>query len=117
MAFVCSRNRVAAKRFYGETLGLALTQEDAVSLVFDANGTMLRIGAMPEFTPQPFTVLGWSVADIDAEVAALTAKGVRFQIFPGLEQDAAGIWRPPGGTARVAWFQDPDGNLLSLTQF
>jgi predicted enzyme related to lactoylglutathione lyase len=117
MAFVCSRNSAAAKQFYGQTLGLTLTREDEVSLTFDANGTMLHIGAMPEFKPQPFTVVGWAVADIEAEVAALTAKGVRFQLFPGIGQDAAGIWRPPGGTTRVAWFQDPDGNLLSLTQF
>ena len=71
---------------------------------------------MPEFTPFPFTLLGWETSGIEAAVIALEAKGVQFLRFSQLQQDAAGIWIAPGGVARVAWFKDPDGNILSISQ-
>jgi catechol 2,3-dioxygenase-like lactoylglutathione lyase family enzyme len=91
-------------------------REDDFAVVFDLNGTMLRLSEVKTFTPQPFTVLGWAVPDIEAAVRALKAKGVIFNIYDGMGQDALGIWSAPGGTAKVAWFPDPDGNVLSLSQ-
>jgi catechol 2,3-dioxygenase-like lactoylglutathione lyase family enzyme len=115
MAFVATRDRERARRFYGDVLGLSLVEEDGFALVFDAGGTMLRVQIVEELAPAPFTVLGWSVPDIAGAVRELGARGVGFERygFPG--QDAAGIWKAPGG-ARVAWFKDPDGNTLSLTE-
>ena len=112
-AFVCTRDRATAKAFYGSTLGLTLNYEDDYAVVFDAAGTTLRIAPVKELTPQPFTVLGWKVADVPATVKALKAKGVVFERYAFLEQDELGIWRP-GGDVQIAWFKDPDGNLLSL---
>ena len=68
------------------------------------------------FTPQPFTVLGWAVRDIAQTVRELAARGVAFHRYGFMQQDDLGIWSAPSG-ARVAWFPDPDGNTLSLTQF
>jgi predicted enzyme related to lactoylglutathione lyase len=84
--------------------------------VFDANGTMLRVTAVSTLTPQPFTVLGWAVPDIDAKARELAAAGIQLDRFDGLDQDESGIWTAPDGD-RVAWFQDPDGNRLSIAQF
>jgi catechol 2,3-dioxygenase-like lactoylglutathione lyase family enzyme len=113
-AFLCTRDRATAKAFFRDKLGFTLTHEDDYALVFDLNGTNLRISPVKEFTPQPFTVLGWNVVDVPAAVKALTATGVEFARFEGLEQDALGIWSP-GGDVKVAWFKDPDGNLLSVS--
>jgi catechol 2,3-dioxygenase-like lactoylglutathione lyase family enzyme len=79
-------------------------------------GFMLRIQKAEGHRPLPYTALGWKVPDIAAELAALRARGVTFERFPGLAQDAQGIWSAPSG-ARIAWFKDPDGNVLSLAQF
>lgn len=111
-AFVCTRDRTSAKAFYGETLGLTLKYEDDYAIVFDAGGTTLRISPVKELTPQPFTVLGWKVPDVAAAVKELTAKGIVFERYGFLEQDELGIWT--AGDAHIAWFKDPDGNLLSL---
>jgi hypothetical protein len=81
----------------------------------DANGTMLRIVRVGEFTPMPFTILGWEIDNIESTVTAMTDKGVQFSRYSFLEQSAAGVWTAPGG-AKVAWFLDPDGNTLSLSQ-
>jgi catechol 2,3-dioxygenase-like lactoylglutathione lyase family enzyme len=81
----------------------------------DANGTTVRLSKGAKFTPAAFTVLGWDVSDIKKMVAGLRSKGARFEHFPGLEQDELGIWAAPGGT-KVAWFKDPDGNILSVAQ-
>jgi len=113
-AFVCTRDRAAAKAFYGETLGLTLKYEDDYAVVFDAGGTTLRIAPVKELKPQPFTVLGWHVADVAATVKALVAAGVAFERYDFLEQDELGIWSP-GENIHVAWFKDPDGNLLSIS--
>lgn len=111
---VCDPDR--AKRFYRDTLGLRLVSEELpFALVFDVQGTMLRVTVVPEVKPAKFTVLGWKVPDIQAAVSSLDKEGVEFQRYAGLQQDGLGIWTSPNG-ARVAWFHDPDGNLLSVTQ-
>jgi catechol 2,3-dioxygenase-like lactoylglutathione lyase family enzyme len=117
MAFIVSRDRAKAKAFYAGVLGFALTGEDDFAAVFDMNGTMLRISTVREHTPPPHTVLGWEVQDIAATVHALGAAGVKFTVYDGFGQDPLGIWTAPGSGDQVAWFLDPDGNNLSLTQF
>jgi catechol 2,3-dioxygenase-like lactoylglutathione lyase family enzyme len=117
MSFIVTRDRARAKAFYGDVLGFPLTGEDEFAAVFDMNGTMLRISTMPTFSAAPQTVLGWEVADIVATVRALNARGVSFTIYEGFGQDELGIWQAPGSSNRVAWFPDPDGNNLSVTQF
>lgn len=116
MAFTGTRDAARAKTFYRDQLGLTLVEENAFALVFDAGGTMLRVTNVPELTPAQFTVLGWEVPDITQAVRGLAAKGVAFSRYPGMVQDNDGVWTSPAG-ARVAWFSDPDGNILSLTQF
>ena len=117
MTFIVTSDRAKAKTFYGDTLGLPLTHEDNFAAVYDLNGTMLRIATVKDHVPQSHTVLGWEVDDIAATVAALRAKGVAFKIFEGFGQDDLGIWTAPGSSNKVAWFNDLDGNVLSLTQF
>ena len=106
IAFIPTRDFAIARPFYEDILGLRFVGQDQFALVMDANGTMLRITAVGDFTPHPFTTLGWEATDIDQTVATLTAKGVKFNRYSFLEQDAAGIWSAPGG-AKVAWFADP----------
>jgi predicted enzyme related to lactoylglutathione lyase len=104
-----------AADFYGGTLGLDLRDERPYALVADVAGTMLRITAVETPAAASYTVLGWSVPDVGAAVDALTARGVSFTRYDGMGQDERGIWTAPGG-ARIAWFADPDANILSLTQ-
>jgi catechol 2,3-dioxygenase-like lactoylglutathione lyase family enzyme len=104
-----------AREFYEDTLGLEFLSDDGFALVFNAGGNMLRIARMREYTPTPFTVYGWEVPDVATQVAALAAKGIEFLHFSYREQDESGIWSAPGGD-KVAWFKDPDGNVLSLSQ-
>jgi catechol 2,3-dioxygenase-like lactoylglutathione lyase family enzyme len=115
VAFAAASGAAPAKAFYRDTLGLKLVSEDDFALVFDANGTMLRVSLVKDVVAAPYTVLGWEVADIAAAVRALNAAGVRFERYPSLPQDELGVWHTPGGTG-VAWFKDPDGNLLSVSQ-
>ena len=114
--FVFTRDRTAAKKFYAETLGFKHVSSDEFAEVFDLNGVPLRIVPIKDHKPSPHTVLGWEVKDIVAEVKALTARGVKFQIYEGFGQDELGIWNAPDGRAKVAWFLDSDGNNLSLAQ-
>jgi catechol 2,3-dioxygenase-like lactoylglutathione lyase family enzyme len=116
ISFIVTRDRAQAKAFYGGTLGFPQTHEDDFAVVYDLNGTSLRVSTVKDHKAQMFTVLGWVVPDIEASVKALAAKGIVFNRYPGFEQDALGIWTAPGSTNRVAWFLDPDGNNLSLTQ-
>jgi catechol 2,3-dioxygenase-like lactoylglutathione lyase family enzyme len=116
VAFVATRKAEKAKEFYSDKLGLEFVSDDGFALVFDIDGTVLRIARVKEFTPFPFTVLGWEVEAIEKTVTQLSQKGVTFERFPGLSQDPQGIWSAPGGAAKVAWFKDPDGNVLSLSQ-
>lgn len=118
VAFAPTADPAKAYAFYEGVLGLRLVSDERpFALVFDANGTMLRVTTVHELKPQQFTVLGWRVADIESTVDKLAAAEVEFQRYPGMnDADPRGIWNSPSG-ARVAWFKDPDGNVLSLTEF
>jgi catechol 2,3-dioxygenase-like lactoylglutathione lyase family enzyme len=116
MAFVPTAHPDLAMSFYRDTLGLELIEDSPFALVFRAERTMLRVQKVREFTPLPGTVLGWRVPDIRAAVQALSARQVSFERYDGMRQDELGIWLAPGG-AKVAWFKDPEGNTLSLTEF
>jgi catechol 2,3-dioxygenase-like lactoylglutathione lyase family enzyme len=115
IAFVPTRDSKAARSFYEGVLGLRFVSDDPFALVLDANGIMVRIAKSEEFKPALFTILGWEVSDIEKVVSGLREKRVEFAKYDFLEQDHLGIWTAPGG-AKVAWFKDLDGNLLSLTQ-
>jgi catechol 2,3-dioxygenase-like lactoylglutathione lyase family enzyme len=116
VAFIAATDLDRARLFYEQRLGLPVTEQTDFACVFDANGTMLRVTAVPGVTHAAYTVLGWRVADIAATIHELTSQGVVFIRYDGLEQDEIGVWTTPGGDT-VAWFSDPDGNVLSLTQF
>jgi catechol 2,3-dioxygenase-like lactoylglutathione lyase family enzyme len=116
IAFVATAKPEEALRFYRDTLGLPLAEDSPFALVFSAGGTMLRVQKVPQVTPAQYTALGWAVEDIGKTIAWLTTRGVAFEHFPGMQQSNTGVWRSPGGAA-VAWFKDPDGNVLSLTEF
>ncbi|HEX6521837.1 MAG TPA: VOC family protein [Streptosporangiaceae bacterium] len=116
VAFAAATDLDRARAFYERVLGLPVAEHDEFACVLDANGTMLRITAVPEVAQAGYTVLGWRVTDITAVVRDLTGKDVAFLRYDGLDQDDDSIWNAPGG-AKVAWFSDPDGNILSLTQF
>ena len=115
-AFIATAHGRRAKAFYTTVLGLTLVEDSAASLVFDAHGTMVRISKVERLAPAPYTVLGWSVPDIRAAIEELSNHGVTFERLQGMAQDEIGVWTSPEGH-RVAWFKDPDGNTLSLTQF
>ena len=115
VGFVAITDGARAKVFY-EKLGLTFVSEDPFAVVFDSNGNMIRLTKVNDFRPQPFTVLGWQVADIVAAVKRLQSAGVTFERYGEfMQQDELGIWTAPGGT-KVAWFKDPDGNTLSVSQ-
>ena len=115
VTFLLAQNPDAALSFYRDILGLPFLRDDGFALVFRSGETMLRIGKVPGHTPAQHTVLGWETQDITAAVVELVAKGVTFQIYPNMGQDAQGICTFPSGD-KVAWFKDPDGNVLSLSQ-
>lgn len=115
MGFVGASDREQARVFYGHVLGLKLLSDEPFALVFEVNGVMLRVTFPPAVTAAPYTVLGWQVEDIAATVIELTRRDVVFERLPGFTQDALGIFRFEDGT-QVAWFKDPDGNMLSVTQ-
>lgn len=115
VTFLLTKSPEAAVRFYRDTLGLSFIRDDGFALVFDCNGVMLRIGKVQEFTPAPNTVLGWESDDIESTVMSLEKKGIVFEQYPNMQHDALGIHTFPGGD-RVAWFKDPDGNVLSISQ-
>ncbi|MDD4971232.1 MAG: VOC family protein [Paludibacter sp.] len=115
-AFIPTVDPDRAKNFYMNVLGLNLISEDYYGLDFEANGTLLRISTVQQFTPFPFTILGWEVDDLSSIIHSLNRRGVLFERYNIINQDKSGIWKAPGGVD-VAWFKDPDGNLLSLTQY
>jgi catechol 2,3-dioxygenase-like lactoylglutathione lyase family enzyme len=116
IAMVPITNGERARAFYVDTLGLRFVKDDGFAVVIDANGNMLRLTKMHEVKPQPFTVLGWEVSNVEDAVRTLQSKGVSFELFHDfMKQDELGIWTAPDGT-KVAWFKDPDGNMLSVTQ-
>ena len=116
IAFVATARPAESRAFYGETIGLTLVEESEFSIVFASGETMLRVQKVSNVTVPPDTAIGWEVDDIAGRIRDLTNKGATFERFDGFVQDGEGIWSAPDGT-RVAWFKDPDGNLLSLTQF
>ncbi len=115
VAFAPTTDLDRARAFYGDTLGLELVTRDGFACQFDAHGTPLRVTLVDALTPAPGTVLGWLVPDIHATVRALADRGVTFARYDGMGQDDDGVWTAPSGD-HVAWFHDPDGNTLSLTQ-
>ena len=114
-AFIPTVHPAKAKFFYRDVLGLELLSEDKFALEFNANGTLLRVITVQELTPYPFTALGWNVDDIVATIKALNNKNIFCEKYGFFEQDDLGIWISPNGS-KVAWFKDPDGNTLSLTE-
>jgi catechol 2,3-dioxygenase-like lactoylglutathione lyase family enzyme len=116
VAFVLTRDRARTKPFYTDVLGLTLLSEDDFAAVYDLNGIRLRLTTVEDHVPGPHTVIGWEVPDIAATMQGLLAKGVSFNIYPGFGQDALGVWSSPDGMVKVCWFNDPEGNGLSLTQ-
>jgi catechol 2,3-dioxygenase-like lactoylglutathione lyase family enzyme len=115
VAFLATTDSAAARAFYENILGQRFMSEDDFAVAYDVQGIELRLQKLREFAPQPHTALGWTVAGIDRLVRDIAGRGGKFERFPPLEQDAAGIWRSPSG-AGIAWLRDSDGNLLSLTE-
>lgn len=115
VAFVPCSDLGVASRFYGDTLGLRLLEASPFALAFDGNGTELRVTLVDRPARARYTVLGWRVPDIATATRALRAAGVAFERYDGMEQDEDDIWTAPGGS-RIAWFGDPDGNIISLQQ-
>jgi catechol 2,3-dioxygenase-like lactoylglutathione lyase family enzyme len=115
MAFVATRRPEESRLFYEGVLGLPLVGDEPYALVFDAHGTTLRVQKVDEVSPVKYTVLGWTVPDIRVAVERLGQRGVVFERYGSMPQDKLGIWTSPSG-AKIAWFQDPDGNTLSLTE-
>jgi catechol 2,3-dioxygenase-like lactoylglutathione lyase family enzyme len=115
VAFASTTDLDRARRFYEDVLGLRLVEQSDFACVFGFGPATLRVTLVGEVVAAPYTTLGWVVADIEGEMRALADRGVAFERYDGMTQDAAGVWTTPGGD-RVAWFRDPDGNTLSLTQ-
>lgn len=115
VAFIPTKDSTRARSFYEDVLGLRFVSDDPFALVMDANGTTVRIAKLKDFTPAPYTILGWEVSNIQDVSQNLIKKGIVFERYGGAQQDNLGIWTSPGG-ARVAWFKDPDGNVLSISQ-
>jgi catechol 2,3-dioxygenase-like lactoylglutathione lyase family enzyme len=114
VTFLITVNPEAALRFYRDTLGFTFLRDDGFALVFDMHGVMLRISKVPQFAPAQHTVLGWAVEDILVAQEGLLRKGIAFERYPNMGLDENGICRFPNGDC-VAWFKDPDGNLLSIS--
>jgi predicted enzyme related to lactoylglutathione lyase len=117
IAIVCTRDREAAIPFYRDTLGLKLTSEDRFAAIFEIGGIQMRLSTVPNYVAHNHTIVGFEVEDIEAAVKDMRAKGVKFNIYEGFGQDELGIWTAPDKDARVAWFNDSDGNVLSVTEF
>lgn len=117
VVIIATRDQTISQPFYRDTLGLPLAGEDAYAAVFQLNGAVMRLSTVEGWTPHAHTVFGFEVDDIGVAVKALAAKGVKFIVYPGFGQREDGVWASPDGAAKVAWFNDPDGNNLSITQF
>ena len=116
VAFVYAADRARAIAFYRDVIGLELRSSDEYGDFFQFGGALLRLTALPEWKAQAHPALGWNVRDIVATVNALRERGVRFAVYEGMGQDDLGIWTAPDGAAKVAWFADSEGNLLSVSQ-
>lgn len=115
IGFVPTRDSKRAREFYEGKLGFRFVSDDQFALVMMAGDTMIRISKAKDFTPAPYTVMGWEAQDIEALVRWLYSRGVAFEKYPFIEDQELGIWAAPGGD-KVAWFKDPDGNVLSVSQ-
>src|SRR5689334_13036382 len=115
VGFLLTSKPDEAREFFSAKLGFTFIDDDGFALIFDSNGVMLRVSKMQNFTPAQYTVLGWEVTDIDAAVQELEGRGVQFERYDFMNPDAHGVCTFPSGD-RVAWFKDPDGNVLSLSQ-
>jgi catechol 2,3-dioxygenase-like lactoylglutathione lyase family enzyme len=115
IAFVPITDGAKAREFYEGKLGLRFVKDDGFAVVFEANGIRLRAVKMKEVKPLHFTVLGWEVKPIENVVRSLSDHGVHFETFGFFKQDELGIWTAPSGD-KVAWFKDPDGNILSVSE-
>ncbi|MEP4197670.1 MAG: VOC family protein [Aliishimia sp.] len=116
VSFIATDVPDEARAFYTKTMGLELRETSPFALVFIDNGHVLRVQIVSQLEPAPYTVHGWQVANIARDVKDLIAKGVQFQRYPHIDQDRLGIWTTPDGN-KIAWFADPSGNTLSLTQY
>lgn len=116
VSFLYTTDRDRALRFYCDQLGLTLRSSDPFGDFIAMDNAVIRLTPMPDFRAGQHPVFGWNVSDIRATVHALRDKGVAFTVYDGMGQDADGIWTAPGGMAKVAWFNDPDGNVLSLSE-
>ena len=114
--FLATANTEQSRAFYERVLGLEFVADEPPALVFRAGDLMLRIQKVDRVLQLPYTALGWAVGDIRMTIRRLCGAGVDFKRYEGLNQDDDKVWRSPSG-ALVAWFEDPDGNILSLTQF
>jgi catechol 2,3-dioxygenase-like lactoylglutathione lyase family enzyme len=115
VGFVPTKDSLKARAFYEGKLGFQFVSDDQFALVVRAGETTIRVAKAQDFTPAPYTVLGWEVQDIEAMVAWLTQRGVAFEKYPFVQDRELGIWTTLGGD-KVAWFKDADGNVLSLHQ-
>ncbi len=117
VVIIATRDRAKSLPFYRDTLGLPLLAEDRYAAVLGLSGAVIRLSTITDWSPHEHTVFGFEVPDIAATVRILTGKGVTFIVYPGFGQSDEGIWSAPDGNAKVAWFNDPDGNNLSITEF
>lgn len=118
VVIVCTRDRQTSLPFYRDVLGLPLVAEDRFAATFSLGGAaILRLSDVADWTAHDHAVFGFNVENISESVAALRANGVSFTRYPGFVQDENDVWSAPGGAVRVAWFKDPDGNSLSITEF
>jgi catechol 2,3-dioxygenase-like lactoylglutathione lyase family enzyme len=116
IVFLATANAEQSRTFYEELLGLEFVADEPPALVFKVGDRMLRIQKVEHVVAAPYTALGWAVSNIRQTVRDLFSAGITFQRYPGMDQDDDGIWQAPSGVL-IAWFQDPDGHVLSLTQF
>lgn len=115
IGFVPTQDSAKAREFYEGKLGFQFVSDDPFALVMRSGETMIRVSKAKDFTPAPYTILGWEVKDIEAVVRWLTSRGVVFEKYPFVQDQELGIWNAPSGD-KVAWFKDPDGNVLSVSQ-
>jgi catechol 2,3-dioxygenase-like lactoylglutathione lyase family enzyme len=116
VAFINVSDRERGLAFYTGVLGLKVRSADDFGVFLEVGPALIRLTALPDYKAGSHPVFGWNVADINAAAKDLRGRGVAFTIYEGLGQDADGVWTSPDGAAKVAWFNDPDGNVLSLAQ-
>jgi len=115
IGFLLTKDYEKARAFYEGTLGFEFVSLDQFALVMQAGKSMIRIVKVPTFMAPPSTVLGWQVDNIEAIVDWLAKRGVVFDKYPFVQDKERGIWTAPGGS-KIAWFKDPDGNVLSVSE-